>query len=534
MFKEYLNQYTGLNVINYCETINQFDLVIHSLTDDWMIVSNFCKTLVNIPTRDKFELQLVVSGNTKSIIKVTEKEISELKVHFDETIEANGFELNLKINKTQLDSKISIYSFEKFTDYLTRLNFKSTFSLFSLYIKDGINFDVFDAITPFGSDRINFYPHDNFPEKFTKCKIDVKTILTAFTENSVIHGHMFQIIPNDFQLNNEPDSALLKEYFADACVALSMLYLASNSELVGNNFIYRLNGYKTIKGTTENIQHLKNKSEFIYKIYSWAYEDGKSIDKLGLVRNVLSLHTDNSGAIEFSESIWSAIQSNYQIYLQNNIQSYLDVKNKITEFVIEAASKTYSFSDLFLESFKNNIFVLLTFLITVVLINGLKESGIKDIFSLVYVVVVLILSTISIIWLCMTKSDTKSKFENATEIITEILKRNYGNVLISSEIDQCIEPIFKKNKEYLEKQVKKYSDWWKLILLVFTVMFISASVFFHHVAVSKNTKTTKNTIVITPKAQLPILQTKNDLNDSVSKQKVLKLAMVKKWYELKK
>ena len=70
-------------------------------------------------------------------------------------------------------------------------------------------------------------------------------------------------------------------------------------------------------------------SELLYKLMSWSFEGGSCADKIGLLRNILSIHLDGSGNIKFDNEVWDTVRSNYQIYLKGNIQDYLDVKNKI-------------------------------------------------------------------------------------------------------------------------------------------------------------------------------------------------------------
>uniref|UniRef100_UPI000D46ECA8 hypothetical protein n=1 Tax=Aeromonas sp. HMWF015 TaxID=2056851 RepID=UPI000D46ECA8 len=226
--------------------------------------------------------------------------------------------------------------------------------------------------------------------------------------------------------------------------------------------------------------HDKDMCSILYKIYDWSYEGGNCSDKIGLVRNVLSIHLDDNNKIKIDNEAWQAIQSNYQIYLKENIQSYLEIKNKIGEFVIESSSRTYTMANEILSSFKNSIFVFITFILTVVVVNGLKDTGEKSIFSDAYFAIVIILCIVSLIWREMTKRAVLKQFESASSTVKEILQLNYSKVLMQDEINQCIDPVVSTNRTYLEEQVKQYSEWWLGIILIFGLTYGAANIYFEH------------------------------------------------------
>lgn len=164
--------------------------------------------------------------------------------------------------------------------------------------------------------------------------------------------------------------------------------------------------------------------------------------------------------------------------LKGNIQSYLDVKNKIGELILESTAKTYSLVDDLLDSLKNNAFILLSFILTVVVINGLKDTNEAVVFSNQYVVILGILSTVSAIWLMMTRIEVFRRYDNASSNVSEVLKLNYSKIIMHSEIDDLINPIIAKNRSYLKSQANRYTWWWAT-MLAFVMMgfFIGNSLF---------------------------------------------------------
>lgn len=63
-------------------------------------------------------------------------------------------------------------------------------------------------------------------------------------------------------------------------------------------------------------------------MYSWIFTDGNAADKAIIARNVLSLHCKYSSLIDIDELAFASMQSNYNLYLRNNVNQYLELKTK--------------------------------------------------------------------------------------------------------------------------------------------------------------------------------------------------------------
>ncbi|MCU8059117.1 hypothetical protein L5L78_23295 [Shewanella sp. SM34] len=150
----------------------------------------------------------------------------------------------------------------------------------------------------------------------------------------------------------------------------------------------------------------------------------------------------------------------------------MDVKNKIGEIIIESTTKTYAIADDLLDVFKNNVFVILTFILTVVVVNGVKDNGSENIFSGVYLAIVIILCLVSSMWLVMTAHEAKKRFEAASRTIKDILNLNYKKIIMDSEIDDSVDPVLKSNKDYLDIQIKRYVRWWMATASIVVISFV--------------------------------------------------------------
>lgn len=452
--------------------------------------------LKTLSSRDTYELTLDIDGSDLKISECSAENLSSLNALLEESDLLNEDRtINLKIWKYLQEGKLSVYFFNEFVTFLTNQNMLNFLESISKRFDTFLTFEVFETIDEFGSETIKFVDTTSSVETKLSSSNQREKTLSLFLENANIQGISLKLLPDDFKFINKSKDELLNLLFDKVCVALSLIYIANVSELTSRGELnYKLSGYKTISRQNEDLDHFVSEIEFLFKIYSWLYSDGNSSDKIGLARNVITLHTDESGRFKFDLEVWNAIQSNYQIYLKGNIQGYLEVKNKIGELVIDSSTKLYFVADEMTNAFKNNLLIILTFIVTVVLVNGLKDNGVDQIFSNTYLWVVFIISVLSILWLIMAYIEANKRFDSMSANLKNILILNYNNILMRSEIDDSIDPVINDSHVYFKKQVNRNGIWWFIITVVFFTFFFGATHFYLCKAEIDNVRTNESAI----------------------------------------
>lgn len=460
--------------------------------------------LKSVHERDSFELLIEIDGETNSVQRNNFENDVEIKKFIEHCNDATNVSINLKIQKKIIDNNLSVYFFDALISYLSSAQLTEALKSFATGFTGQIRFQVFDAIDSFYSSSLSFSSQEN---EFNLKSIDDSRvrILSNFNDSSNSSGIPNCFLPSDFYLLNRSTCSKVNDFFDRCSSVLALAFLANSSELKSNDkFSYKLYGYKAVICKDESIQNILQFSKLLNQIYSWAYDSGSVTDKLGLIRNVLSIHLDEKGSLRIDSFVWEAIQSNYQIYLKGNIQSYLDVKNKLSELLFESIAKTSLLADELLSTLKNNIAIAITFLLTVVVINGVKDASVSSIFSNAYLYIVVLLIVFSFVWMFLMRLDVLSRYENGSIAIRDLLSNNYGMLLMSSEIDESISPTLARNKKFLTLQIKKYCWWWGLMNLLFISVFVIGNVVFTQDSfLTKTTKTllnkcTEPTTVVAP------------------------------------
>ena len=126
---------------------------------------------------------------------------------------------------------------------------------------------------------------------------------------------------------------------------------------------------------------MKKNNKNIFEIYNWAYQDDRAIDKVLLARNVISLQCKFCDLLEIDDKALPAIVSNFNLYLRKDLAIYLDIKNKLAEFISNVLSQLIASSSQFVRHFISNIVAILGFIFSIILSNIVSQIPLNNIFT---------------------------------------------------------------------------------------------------------------------------------------------------------
>lgn len=453
---------------SHFESFKEFRIKAQNSNYDFNELIKLLETLDSISERDGFELTIEANGNNISVLKGFSK--TNLKAFFDDN-SSDFFDIELIITKSISSKRLSIYCLDFFEEFIAGLSLIDLLKNVEKVFNETLCFEVFHDVSGFGSSTIKFCSYKKLEELNGYEERSKK--LEALSEYSNLIDNT-TCFPIDFYMQKSSDQfQSINNSFSNLSKALSLSVLANSFKIDENNRVsYKVNGYKAIEVSNKKIEDLNYENSLLIKIFNWVIDSGQCGDKLGLIRNIFSLHITNEGLVDINNKTWNAIQSNYEIYLKNNIQQYIEIKNKLTDFIFEYNTKVYDLSDQFLSSFRSNLAAIFGFIISIVIINGVKGTGIRLIFSNEYILLVIAIAILSLIWMFFVKKDMSDRALNSEKNVKSVLTRNYQNVLIEDEIDSYITPALNESKKYLKAQSKKYVCLWTIILVLFVIVFV--------------------------------------------------------------
>ncbi len=437
-----------------------------------------------LPQRDSLSIHISMDGidfvklSNHSEIKAFNEEVESqfLSVYDEESI----FTLQIKIYKSISDNLISFYSDSLFKKMILSKGVEENLNFFDSLIRQNgnIHFYIIDSSLKTNSycytDSICISWNNNKKDSmsFKPIQINRKGVLDK--RNKVCNPtnlSKYHLIPNDFQLTVRSDKSQINDVFDKITFFLSLSFICDITSLKSDEVSLKINGYRPISG----VFNLESSSEYsleVFNVFNWIYSDGNLSDKIGLARNIISLNIKGiTDILSLSSSVLGSITSGYEIYLKENVQQYIDVKNKVSEFLINKSLQSTELVRSFTNSLKNNNFVFLTFFMSYVVFRVLSSDNTsmftREISYLAYAIFIIsfIYLIISIIFINMDIRRFSDQYAR--------LKLLYSDLLSKDDINSIfLEDEHEKDLDYIKNKRTLYSVIWGMEILVLFIVVI--------------------------------------------------------------
>ena len=371
--------------------------------------------------------------------------------------------------KYVIDNKFSVYSYENFIDDILSLDVESVMASFSELLKKTsgfLVFDIYDTTNFFSTKTMFFVPHKNV----INSEIDRISIIEKCKNNTYFYNFgNFEIIPDDFKIIVNHKNNKLTNLFDKITTILSLGYVSTSFDI--NNGILKgsIQGSRLVEYQFELNEVRKN--NILYDIYNWIYTDGSHIDKAIIARNVICFQCKYISILDLDYNSMASIQSNYNLYLKDNVKEYLELINKLSEYIRDTLTRTGEYVTKLLDKFKSNIIAIFGFLFTIVLANIVSSNPLDNIFTKDITEIFEIVIICSFFYLYISYKESKIEIEKVLDSYLS-LKENYKNILSTEEINEIFneDKIYIEIKEEIQKKQKKYLIIWLLGLMILFVV----------------------------------------------------------------
>jgi hypothetical protein len=278
----------------------------------------------------------------------------------------------------------------------------------------------------------------------------------------------YPFIPQDFDISPVFEHAGIADLFNTLKLAFSIIFLADITSLDSKVLTATIKGYRHVTGT---IQLDGSKDAEIaaayYEIYQWAYVDGSTTDKLGIARNLLSIHIGGSALRSLQEGSMPAIISNYSIYLKDSVKQYIEIKNKLSDQIQKQSEKASEMVKSIGSYLRASIFSVYSFVITTFIIRSMSKASTDGLFSdgiyLVFIMFIF-LSIGTLVYAYKEAEAELCRFES----IYDAFKSRFDDLLSKSDRDRILQndKEYKRDVEYVKKSRKRAVYLWLSCLLV--------------------------------------------------------------------
>lgn len=368
----------------------------------------------------------------------------------------------ISINKNVKNGVISIYDFLSFAQELSELSLEGLLSSFSALLSESnqLIFEVFDKEILFKTKTMMFSSGSVVLDPFDRdYRINMCSETTHFYEQAI-----YQVLPDDFHIEIDFEGNPLSEMFDKVTHILSLIYLSSSASLNHEILQLQVTGQRTLEFQCQYATAIPNPE--LYKIYNWIYTGGNSTDKALIARNILCLHCRFSDIQKIDGKTFASIQSNYNLYLKDNVSQYIQLTNKLAEFITEEVAKTGDYAISMLEKFKTNLLAIFGFIFTVVLANIVSDNPLDNILThdITFILEAVLFG--SVIYLVICIFETRYKMRKVYDSYIA-LKKNYSSVLTPEDLNLAFDEdrLMTEMRNEVSRGMRRYACLWGIFIL---------------------------------------------------------------------
>lgn len=382
--------------------------------------------------------------------------------------EGEPIKATFKIIKKNVASNISIYDLEIFFNTLDKLAVAQSLVIFNRVLSNThyIIFNVLNLDKPFNTANIFFTQvgADTPTHIFADRQKRIDSVLTASNYTNIKEHNL---TPDDFeiQIENAKHNKLCL-LFNRYSALLSVIYLFDITTLKENQLEFKINGYKSIKGTIDVSKTISGTEEY-FSIYNWVYSGGNLNDKIGLARNIISLHFLKSGEIGLKGNPFQSIQSSFKVYEKQNIKQYIEIRNKISDQLLDFNNRANKVIETFAIGFQKSALALISFYISAIVIRVLSKGDFVNVFSLDATLLSIAFIIGSFIYYRVAKWEVIEQRKRFVDSYTN-LKERYTDLLEKDDIQRILNNDIEFNADvaFINNKLKAYSNLWKWFLVI--------------------------------------------------------------------
>ncbi|WP_343679428.1 hypothetical protein [Chryseobacterium arthrosphaerae] len=431
---------------------------------------NFRYFFNRIRAEDKCEIFFSIDdGEAIAITKDVDftSDLENVKILFSGHEEGEIINLKINIYKENDRNNFYFYSRDCFFNYIQSFDTYGLASFFSSDFFDHnskINIVIRDFVGTLSSDKITIATsYDPQIEEFEGREKRFNNIIA--NNHSSFFGKL-KVLPEDFIF--EGDGSLkqsVKEHIEKVAIVLVISAIFDITDLAGNVFYYKLNGYKSVSHT-EKIEDISTKNlEDFYNIYQWIYVGGNIVDKIGLARNIISLHLKDNALLELKGNVFESLKSSFKIYEKQNIKQYIEVRNKMSDQLLDYSKRVVTITDNFASGFQKSALALVTFFSSLIVTKVLAAPKNNEDFILYSTLITGVFIVVTFLYMLVSRAELIQQ-EQRFKKSYEDFKKRYTDLLTAEDIERIVnnDEEHKADVTFIKSKLRWYTNLWIGIL----------------------------------------------------------------------
>lgn len=425
-----------------------------------------------LPLRDSIQISLHQATPICQISDIVSGIDNLIEKLSDTLYQGEELTVKLQIDKDTSNGIISVYDYQKFSDYLAGLNLVDFLNFFSEWLHQGtITFEVFDDNQHEWGTGTCLFRNNKSQSQPVAYPAEERQNILKLKERLCHSEKAFEtIIPQDFIITQgEVANDELQKAFQRVSLIFLMMHLFDYSSMSAEDYHFKLCGYKTHAGiiSTKSVKDIKYSLGGyvdLYNIFKWCYEYGQRDEKISIARNVLSLNmvfeNEPDGEFSLEKDVYGTVKSNYEFFERDHIRQYVELHAKLNETILSLEEKIIGCVNKYISEFKSGLFVIVSFLISSFVLRFINKAESLTPTILWISLVIILIYVISFLY---TSWETSKAISNYSDSF-DSLKRRYREILSQKEQLELFgnEKIYKHGKgiAFADQRVKYYKRAW--------------------------------------------------------------------------
>jgi hypothetical protein len=443
-------------------------------------IQDFFLSLKSGTIHDSWLLSISDGGNDSLILDSSAKEVSEFFSNLRDLVDFTEFDLlNLKlhIEKEHSSGIINIYSLDSFTHFIDGLSAIQFLNVINddLLRENILSFRILDKIS------VDFFSRNlHFKNSISRQNVDNSYFFES-KSREVCYFSSQAKYPYSPRFFSPIEKGGIPDAIFNKLRKLSFIFSITNifdvTSIEGNSLSYKLNGYKSLEGTIDIDSEIDaNSINTYFDIYDWIYSNSSNIsEKIGISRNILSIYLqENSLSIE--KNAFYSIQSGFRIYLQENLNRYLEIRATINEQLININQSANNSIEKYLDDYQKSSITFVSFFISTLVITVLSNGQFQNVFTKDATILALALIAISLLYLVFSRWNLYSEKERL-KIRYNNLKGRFRDLLIEEDIEKILQENqeFEDEIKFIESRSNVYTLLWIGTVLIILIAILSLS-----------------------------------------------------------
>lgn len=434
-----------------------------------------------IHTRDNYSISIAHEGTDQNTV-LSEKgmdallEFNERLQLWSETDDGVVGVLTLRITKAAIKKAVTIYSLDYFSIYLKEGAVGEVLRKINSISNTAYIIECQEISETYRTGLFVFKPLSlEAPVPVTNPEVASKARRIEQRDKvcSIYGGVRDLYLPNDFKFDRVFCHKVIQEVFQKLELLYSLISLSDISKFeVDGTLSIVMKGYSNVKLEIKTLADIDVSSATdFFEIFEWAYTDGNIVDKIGISRNIISIHVVDDNLFRLKAGCIESITSNYIIYLKDNLKQYVEVKNKLSDQIQKTSEKAAEVVKSINTYLRASIFSVYSFVFTVFLVRTIGKADVGPIFSNATYSIFILFVLVSILILIYALSETnaeirrfKNMYSSFRERYTDLITKEDLNRIFSNDKD------FDRDLKYIRKSRKKVVCLWVMSLLVIFVI----------------------------------------------------------------